>query len=117
MGRSPSMHCGSEYIMSLKKKKIKYNDFSLSTDFVIKGSCDFKGTSSTRNHPAKFGGHKHYNSGGIMFLVRHVILQDADLAHVVTLWVGAHQNKLLLCQVGGHRRSGIGDIIFLVCYA
>ena len=52
-----------------------------------------------------------------MFLVRHVILQDADLAHVVTLWVGAHQNKLLLCQVGGHRRSGIGDIIFLVCYA
>ena len=52
-----------------------------------------------------------------MFLVRHVILQDADLAHVVTLWVGAHQNKLLLCQVGGHKRSGIGDIIFLVCYA
>ena len=52
-----------------------------------------------------------------MFLVRHVILQNADLVHVVTLWAGAHQNKLLLCQVGGHRRSGSRDIFFLVCYA
>ena len=53
-------------------------------------------------NPAKFCGCRQFSSGDIMVLLCHMILHDHMTAcpkgHV-TLWVGAHQDKLPSCQV------------------
>ena len=51
-------------------------------------------------HPTKFGGHRHCDSGDIIVLVCHLILQD----HMIkvsygTLWERGRRGKLQFCQV------------------
>ena len=45
--------------------------------------------------PTKFDGQKHSESGDIVILVCHVILQD----HVIKMSGAAYQDNLRFCQV------------------
>ena len=49
----------------------------ISQDQVIKRSRNFMVRSHlVSDHPAKFGGHRHRDSGDVMVSVCHMILQD-----------------------------------------
>ena len=54
--------------------------------------------------PAKLGGHRHRDSGDIMVLVCHVILQNLAIKGFCnfmgsSLWAGAHFDKLPFSEV------------------
>ena len=66
------------------------------------------------HYPAKFGGHRHCDSGDIIVLVCHVISQEYVIKRSRDLVVVARQGKSPSDQVSGPRHSGSGDIMVLV---
>ena len=57
----------------------------ISQDHLIKESCDFMGMS-----PAKFVGYRHCDSGDVMVLVCHVILQHHMIKGLCDFMEGSH---------------------------
>ena len=62
-------------------------------------------------HPAKFGGHSHYDNGDIMILVCHIISLDNEIKGSCVLWVGAPQDSHDPSKIGDHRYCGSGDML------
>ena len=68
------------------------------------------------HHPAKFGGHGHFDSGNITVLVCHVILQgnvikELSLYGLEPFVVNHHPSKF-----GGHGYYGSGDMMVSFCH-
>ena len=70
------------------------------------------------SHPAKFGGHRHCNSGD-MILVSHMISQDQVIkwsSDFKALWLGPINVSDHPVKFGGHRYCDNGDRAFSNCH-